>query len=422
MMMTNQNGQRDPAEAYDVVIVGGGQGGASAAIALRQNGFGGSIAILGGESDPPYGRPPLSKEYLLGKQSFEQILFRPRSFWDDQGIALHLGAVVREVDHGRRTVITESGSAVQFGKLVWAAGGTPVRLPCDGADLAGVHSVRTRKDVDQMIQELPATRRVVVIGAGYIGLEAAAALRTLGKEVVVLEALDRVLARVAGVDLSRFFEREHRRNGVDLRLGQKVDCIVGEAKRVVGVRLDGGEVIQADMVVVGIGIRPNVDALVHAGAESGNGVRVDEQCRTSLADVFAVGDCAEHKNDFAGGALVRLESVQNANDQAIVAAKTIAGIPARYDSVPWFWSNQFDLRLQTAGISSGHDRAIVRGDPDSRSFSVVYLQGERMIAIDAVNNTRDYAQGRALVVARASLDLTVVAAPGIALRDAVLVP
>lgn len=407
-------------DRFDVVIVGGGQGGASTASALRQNGFDGSIALLCGERDLPYGRPPLSKEYLLGKKRFEQILLRPESFWKDQRIELRLDTIVTDLDHHARNVITASGDAIGFGKLVWAAGGTPVRLSCDGADLAGVHSIRTREDVDLMIKELPSISRVVVIGGGYIGLEAAAALRTLGKSVVVLEALGRVLARVAGEDLSRFIEREHRRHGVDVRLGQRVSCIIGNSGRVSGVRLDGGEEIDADMVVVGIGIRPIVEPLVRAGAHSGNGVRVDDQCRTSLSDVFAIGDCAEHRNSFADGQYIRLESVQNANDQAAVAARTIAGLQVRYQALPWFWSNQFDIRLQTAGISSGHDQAILRGDPTAESFSVIYLKRERVIAIDAVNNSREYAQGRALVVARASVHLGRLADPAIALGDTVV--
>lgn len=404
-------------EFFDVVVVGGGQGGASTAVALRQNGFEGSVAILSAEADPPYGRPPLSKDYLLGKQKFEQILLRPLDFWRERAIDLRLGTTVAALDHGARRLVTTSGATFSFGKLVYAAGGTPVRLSCDGADLAGVHSVRTREDVDRMILELPTVERVVVIGGGYIGLEAAAALRALGKEVVILEALDRVLARVAGEDLSRFFEAEHRRHGVNVRLGQKVDCVTGRNGRVEGVRLATGELVPAGMVVVGIGIRPTIEPLIRAGADAGNGVRVDGQCRTSLADVFAVGDCAEHENAFAGGAWLRLESVQNANDQAAVAAKVIAGLDARYRSVPWFWSNQYDLRLQTAGIGAGHDRAILRGDQKTRSFSVVYLRQDRVIAIDAVNSTREYVQGRELVTAHAEVDASRVADPAVPLRE-----
>jgi 3-phenylpropionate/trans-cinnamate dioxygenase ferredoxin reductase subunit len=271
-----------------------------------------------------------------------------------------------------------------------------------------VHSVRTRADVDRMIAELPPTTRVAVVGGGYIGLEAAAVLTKLGKQVVVLEAQDRVLARVAGVPLSRFFEAEHRAHGVEVRLGVQVDGIEG-VDRPTGVRLHDGEVVACDMVVVGIGIVPAVAPLRAAGAEGENGVDVDEYCRTSLRHVYAIGDCAAHRNAFAENARIRLESVQNANDQAGVAARAIAGAPAPYQAVPWFWSNQYDLRLQTVGLSTGHDETVVRGDPETRSFSLVYLREGAVIALDCVNATRDYAQGRALVVAGARVDAAAIA-------------
>jgi len=254
-----------------------------------------------------------------------------------------------------------------------------------------------------MIAELDRTARVAVIGGGYIGLEAAAVLRKLGKEVVLLEALDRVLARVAGEQLSHFYEKEHRDHGVDLRTGVMVESIVGEDGRATGVRLADGEVI-ADMIIVGIGIVPAVEPLIAAGAQGGNGVLVDEHCRTSLADIYAIGDCAAHTNNFAGGATIRLESVQNANDQAATAAKAILGNPAPYDAIPWFWSNQYDLKLQTVGLSMGYDETVLRGDPASRSFSVVYLKAGRVIALDCVNAVKDYVQGRKLIIARTSPD------------------
>ena len=239
----------------------------------------------------------------------------------------------------------------------------------------------------------------MVIGGGYIGLEAAAVLTKLGKRVVLLEALDRVLARVAGEALSRFYEAEHRAHGVDLRLGAKVERLEGAEGGVNGVRLADGAWIPGQMVVVGIGIEPAVGPLLAAGAEGGNGVAVDAWCRTSLPGVFAIGDCALHANRYANGAQIRLESVQNANDQAAVAATVIrAGEGAPYDAVPWFWSDQYDLKLQTVGLSIGHDRAVLRGDPASRSFSVIYLREGRVVALDCVNAVKDYVQGRKLVV------------------------
>lgn len=382
---------------FDVLIVGAGHGGAQAAIALRQTEFDGTVAVIGDEAELPYERPPLSKEYLAGEKAFDRILIRPAAFWEQRRVTMLTGRRVVSIDPLAHSVTTADGATIVYGKLIWATGGSPRRLSCEGSALAGVHVLRTRADTDRLRDELDNVTRVVVIGGGYIGLEAAAVLSKFGKEVVLLEALDRVLARVAGEPLSRFFEAEHRAHGVDVRLGVAVDCIEGEGQ-VTGVRLVDGDVIPADMVIVGIGIVPAVEPLIAAGAEGGNGVAVDAQCRTSLPDIFAVGDCALHVNGFAGGATVRLESVQNANDQASVAAKTIAGFEARYDALPWFWSNQYDVRLQTVGLSAGYDRCVVRGDPACRSFSVIYLRQGRVIALDCVNATKDYVQGRKMVV------------------------
>jgi len=386
------------ADHYDVVIVGAGHGGAQAAIALRQAKFEGTIAMIGDEPELPYERPPLSKEYFSGEKTFDRITIRPAAFWDERRIAMLLSRRVATVDADAHSLTLEDGSTIGYGKLIWATGGSPRRMVCSGHDLKGVHTVRTRADADRMLSELDGTSRAVVIGGGYIGLEAAAVLTKFGKHVTVLEALDRVLARVAGEPLSRFYEAEHRAHGVEVRLGAKVDCIVEQDGKVAGVQLHDGEVLPCEMVIVGIGIIPAVEPLIAAGAKGGNGVTVDAQCRTSLPDVFAIGDCAAHDNDFAEGAHIRLESVQNANDQATVAAKTIVGEEVRYHAVPWFWSNQYDLRLQTVGLSIGFDQCVTRGDIAARSFSIVYLKGGKVIALDCVNATKDYVQGRALVI------------------------
>ena len=406
--------------SYDVVIVGAGHGGAQAAIALRQNGFAGSIAMVGDEPELPYERPPLSKDYLAGDKEFARILIRPAAFWDERKVEMLLGQRVVSVDPAAHVVTTGDGETISYGKLIWATGGSPRRLTCSGHDLVGVHGVRTRADVDRMIGELGDTREVVVIGGGYIGLEAAAVLTKLGKQVTVLEALDRVLARVAGEPLSRFYEAEHRAHGVDVRTGAMVECIEEANGRAIGVRLASGEILPAQMVIVGIGIIPAVEPLIAAGAEGSNGVAVDARCRTSLPDVFAIGDCAAHPNGFADGATIRLESVQNANDQATLVAKAIVGSEVRdYDAVPWFWSNQYDLKLQTVGLSTGFDDAVVRGDPAARSFSIVYLRAGQVIALDCVNMVRDYVQGRALVVQRLSPDRAALADPSIPLKSLV---
>ena len=403
---------------YDILIVGAGHAGAQAAIALRQNKFSGSIAIVGEEPELPYERPPLSKDYLAGDKPFERILIRPPAFWAERDVAMLTGRRVVAVDPSAHTVTTADGAVIGYTSLVWATGGSPRSLVCSGHDLAGVHAIRNRADVDRLMGELPATGRVVVIGGGYIGLEAAAVLTKLGKHVTVLEALDRVLARVAGEPLSRFYEAEHRAHGVDVRLGAKVACIEEANGRATGVQLDDGEILPCEMVIVGIGIVPAVQPLLDAWAAGGNGVEVDALCRTSLPDIFAIGDCALHASDFAAGAAIRLESVQNANDMASAVAKTLMGTPTAYHAVPWFWSNQYDLRLQTIGLSIGHDAAVLRGDPATRSFSLIYMKQGRVIALDCVNAVRDYVQGRTLVVEGKSPDPARIADTNIALKDA----
>lgn len=385
---------------YDVVIVGAGHGGAAAAIALRQNGFAGTIALVGREDEPPYERPPLSKDYMAGEKEFERLYIRPRDFWAGKGIDLLLGREIVAVDPVAKTASCADGAVLGYGDLIWATGGAPRKLTCPGAHFAGVHAVRDRRDVDTILAELDRAARIVIVGGGYIGLEAAAVLTKLGKHVTLLEALPRILARVAGEALSDFYAAEHRAHGVDLRTGAMVTCLHGEAGRVTGVELSDGAILPADLVIVGIGIIPAVAPLLDAGARGGNGVDVDAQCRTSLPHAYAIGDCAAHANSFADGAVIRLESVQNANDQATVAAKTICGLETEYAATPWFWSNQYDLRLQTVGLSTGHDLALLRGDPSSRSFSVIYLKHGRIVALDCVNNVRDYAQGRRLVELR----------------------
>lgn len=385
---------------YDVLIVGAGHAGAHAAATLRQRKFEGSICLLGDEVDPPYERPPLSKEYLAGEKAFDRILIRPATFWAERSIELRLGRKAIAVEPARHRVLLDDGNALGYGSLIWATGGSPRRLVCSGHSLRGVHSVRNRADVDRMSCELPDVFNVVVIGGGYIGLEAAAVLSKMGKSITLLEAQDRVLARVAGEALSRFYEAEHRAHGVDIRTGASVDCIEERNGAVSGVRMADGSVLPCEMVIVGIGIVPATDPLVAAGAAGGNGVRVDELCRTSLPDVFAIGDCAAHSSSYAEGSEIRLESVQNATDQATTVAKLLCGETKPYDAVPWFWSDQFDLKLQTVGLSSGYDQVVTRGDVNARSFSLVYLRNGRVIALDCVNATRDYVQGRALVVGR----------------------
>jgi 3-phenylpropionate/trans-cinnamate dioxygenase ferredoxin reductase component len=391
-------------EHHDVVIVGAGHGGAQAAIALRQNGFTGSILMIGREPEPPYERPPLSKDYLAGEKAFERLYIRPPHFWAERQIGMMLSAEVTAVNAQTKNLILQDGRQIAYENLIWATGGDLRRLTCPGCDdLAGVHGIRTRADVDAMLGSLDAVRHVVVIGGGYIGLEAAAVLTKLGKSVTLLEALPRVLARVAGEQLSHFYEAEHRAHGVDVQLNASVTSLDGTNGKVTGVNLADGTTLPADMVIVGIGIIPSVAPMLAAGASGTNGVDVDAHCRTTLPHVYAIGDCAAHANDFAAGATIRLESVQNANDQATIAAKAICGELLPYKATPWFWSNQYDLKLQTVGLSTGHDTAVLRGDVATRSFSVVYLKQGRVVALDCVNSVKDFTQGRKLVEQGASI-------------------
>jgi len=381
---------------YDILIVGGGHGGAQAAIALRQAKYEGSIGVVNAEPEYPYERPPLSKDYFAGDKAFERIMIRPAAFWAERGVDMMLGMRVDAVDPSAHKVTLSDGGDISYGKMIWATGGSPRSLPVEGGNLPGMHVVRSRADVDRMLDGLDDVADIAIVGGGYIGLEAAAVLRKIGKKVTVLEAMDRVLARVAGEPLSRFYEAEHRAHGVDVRLGVEISGIEG-IDFVTGVRLADGEVIPAHMVIVGIGIITAVAPLLTAGAAGGAGVDVDAYCRTSLPDIYAIGDCAAHANDFAGGNVMRVESVQNANDMANAVAKSLTNELTPYHSVPWFWSNQYDLRLQTVGISAGYDSMVLRGDPDTRSFSVVYLKANKVIALDCVNATKDYVQGRLFV-------------------------
>lgn len=404
----------------DIVIVGAGHAGAQAAIALRQQGFAGSILMIGREAVEPYERPPLSKEYLAGDKPFERIMIRPAAFWHERDVQLMLGATVTRVDPQAQELTITRGQGVRYGTLIWAAGGDPRRLSCAGAQLAGVHPVRDKADADRLMAQLAAgDRRAVVIGGGYIGLEAAAVLTKLGCSVTLLEQQPRLLARVAGQELSDFFVAEHRAHGVDLRLETEVDCIEGDGQKVTGVKLASGDVLPAEIVIVGIGIVPAVGPLIAAGAAGSNGVDVDEFCRTSLPHVYAIGDCAAHANPYADGAIIRLESVQNANDMATTAARHICGDAHAYDAVPWFWSNQYDLKLQTVGLNIGFDATVLRGDPAERSFSVIYLKAGRVLALDCVSRTKDYVQGRKLVEARAVVDTAALADPEIPLKSLV---
>lgn len=396
------------------IIIGAGQAGAQAAQSMRQAGFAGEIVIFGEEPEPPYQRPPLSKGYLQGELDTERLYLRPLAFYDQLKIDLRLGVRVASIDRAAKAVATEKGETVSYDKLLIATGAPPRRLACQGADLAGIHYLRTIADSDALRPVLSEGGRIVIVGAGYIGLEAAASARKAGLEVTVLEMADRVLARVAGKEISAFYEKLHRDHGVDLRLGAAVDHFEGE-KAVAAAILKSGETIACKAVLVGVGAAPATALAEAADLRLANGVWTDERAQTSDPSIFAAGDCASHPSAIYDRR-IRLESVPNAIEQAKVAGVNMAGGEARYDAVPWFWSDQFDVKLQTVGVSEGADETVIRGEPSTRRFSVWYFQRGRLIAVDAVNDPAAFAISKRLI-GKSGLDAVKVADAGTDLKS-----
>jgi len=377
------------------IIIGAGQAGAQAAQSMRQAGFDGEIVIFGAEPEFPYQRPPLSKAYLQGDLEKDRLFLRPPAFYEQQKIDLRRAVAIASIDRAAKTVATSRGETVSYDKLLIATGAPPRRLSCQGADLEGVHYLRTIADSDRLRPVLSADGRIVIVGAGYIGLEVAASARKAGLEVTVLEMADRALARVAGKEISAFYEKLHRDHGVDLRLGAALDHFEGKGK-VEAAALKSGETIACGAVLVGVGASPATALAEAADLRIANGVWTDEHAQTSDPDIYAAGDCASHPSPIYERRL-RLESVPNAIEQAKVAGANMAGGAAVYDAVPWFWSDQYDVKLQTVGVSEGADETIVRGDPAAKKFSVWYRQRGRLLAVDAVNDPAAFAVSKRLI-------------------------
>lgn len=399
----------------DVLIIGAGHAGAMLAVGLRQKGFTGSILMVGEEPALPYERPPLSKAYFVGAVEEQRLYLRKPEFWQERDVEIRLSTIVARLRHEDHEAELTDGTVVRYRHCVIATGGRVRKLACPGADLAGVHYLRTLADVDAIRGDLKDGARMVVIGGGYVGLEMAASARKLGYEVTLIEALDRVLARVTSPIISRFYEAQHRAHGVDVRLGTGVEALEGD-DHVTGVRLTTGEVVPADLVVVGIGILPNTELARESGLACDNGVVVDELCRSTDPDVFAIGDVAKHANRYAP-APMRLESVQNAVDQAKTVVGVIMGQPEPYKDLPWFWSDQYDLKLQTAGLAIDYDETVVRGDATTAPFSVVYLRDGQIIAIDAVNAIKDFMGAKALIQAGVKPDKARLADPAVSMKE-----
>lgn len=399
-----------------VVVLGAGQAAGTAVTTLRQLGHAGPITVVGDEAAPPYQRPPLSKAYLKGELPEDRLYVKPAEAYRQQNVTLRLGQPARRIDRTARHVVLEDGEAISYDRLILATGSRPRVVPLTGVDLPGVMVLRSLADVDRLRPLAQEGRSLVVIGAGYIGLEVAAVARQLGLRVTVLEAMDRVLARVTSPMVSAFYQDVHRQAGVDIRLAARLKGLVGEAGQLTGAELEDGEIIPADIVLLGIGIQPNQELAVEAGLACGNGIDTDVECRTSDPAIYAVGDCA-NRVILPYGHRGRLESVHNAIETAKIAAASICGKPAPTLDVPWFWSDQYDLKMQTAGLLTGFEHAILRGDMSARKFSVWYLGGGRVLAVDAVNAPADFMAAKRLVGKPAPLDLTVLRDPATDLRS-----
>jgi 3-phenylpropionate/trans-cinnamate dioxygenase ferredoxin reductase component len=400
-----------------IVIAGGGQAAVQAIDTLRRRGYAGALTLVGDEPWLPYQRPPLSKKYLAGTFERERLMIRPQAFFAQHQVTAHLGRRISAIAPHEHHVRLDDGLVLPYDALLLATGSRARRLTVPGAELAGVHYLRTIADADRIRAECVAGAQVVIIGGGFIGLEVAATARELGMEVTVLEMTERVLNRVTCPEVSAFYTAEHERQGVQIRCRQTLAVLRGDAAghvRSVGTE-QGGE-YPADLVIAGIGVVPADELARGAALDCENGVVTDAHCRTSHPDIYAAGDCASHLNRQYGRHL-RLESVDNAFEQGTTVALNLLGTPTPHDKVPWFWSDQYDLKLIIVGVAQGYDRTVLRGTPASRSFSVCYLRAGELIAIDTINAPKDQMAARKLIAGHARPDPARLADPSVALKD-----
>jgi 3-phenylpropionate/trans-cinnamate dioxygenase ferredoxin reductase subunit len=400
-----------------ILIIGGGQAGAQAVDTLRREGFTGRLVLVSDEPYLPYQRPPLSKKFLSGELAADRLPFRHQSFYDEHRVELKLGIRATRLDPAARRVALASGEEVIYDRLLLCLGAASRQLTCPGTDLPGVHYLRGIADVPTIQAGLKQGARAVIIGGGYIGLEAAATARRMGCAVTVLEMADRVMNRVVAANVSEYFAHEHRTQGVKLVCNTRVVRLEGDTQ-VERVVCADGSTYDADLLIVGVGAVANMQLAADAGLACENGIVVDEYCRTSDPAIYAAGDCTYHPS-LRFDMRVRLESVDNAFEQAKAAALNILERPTVHDRVPWFWSDQFDNKLLIVGLSQGHDQQVTRGDPATRSFTVCYLKGGELLAVEAINHSRDYMAARKLIADRARPDVNKLADPLIALKDAV---
>ncbi len=396
-----------------VVVVGAGQAGSSLVAKLRNGGFDGEVTLIGEEPVPPYQRPPLSKKYLLGEMELERLYLRPESFYEENGIDLRLNGAVTEIDRAAQEIVVE-GERLAYDHLVLTTGSTPRRLPAAiGGELEGVFVVRDLRDVNTMAPGFGPGKRVLIVGGGYIGLEAAAVAASKGLEVVLVEMADRILQRVAAPETSDFFRNLHRGHGVDIREGVGLETLLGDG-HVSGARLSDGSELAVDFVIVGVGIVPATTLAEAAGLEIENGINVDELGQTSDPAIWAAGDCASFPH---GEGRIRLESVPNAIDMAECVAENIMGAGKTYVPQPWFWSDQYDVKLQIAGLNTGYDRIVTRPGEAEGHASFWYYKGDQLLAVDAMNEPRAYMVGKRLIDSGKTADPAVVADPGADLKQ-----
>jgi 3-phenylpropionate/trans-cinnamate dioxygenase ferredoxin reductase subunit len=398
-----------------IVVVGGGHAAAQVVDSLRREHFAGRLVLVGEEPVLPYQRPPLSKKFLAGELDAERLPIRPASFYESIHCELLLGTPVIAINTAARQLRLDGGGQLGYDQLVLAIGGHARPLPVPGAQLAGVHVLRTITDVNAIRAQIAPGKRVVIVGAGYIGLECAATFRKFGLDVTVFEMMDRVMNRVVAPEMSRFYSAEHATHGVTILTGSRVCAFAGETQ-VAAVECSDGTRVPADLVLIGIGLVPNTGLASAAGIHCDDGIAVDEHCRTSDPNVYAIGDCCSHPSP-RYGRRVRLESVDNAFEQAKTAAANICGRQVVHDKTPWFWSDQYELKLQIVGLCQGYDTVVLRGDPSSRSFSCCYLKNGELIALDAVNHGRDFMAARKLIAERAKPDPARLADPDLALKN-----
>ena len=398
-----------------VLILGGGQAGAQAAASLRQEGFGGRVLLIGAEPLLPYQRPPLSKAFLAGELPRERLLIKPEAFYRQADVEPLLGVAATTLDAQAKRLTLDDGQQLAFDQLLLATGGRPRQLDCPGADHPRLHYLRTVADVERLRHHFRAGARLVIIGAGYIGLEVAAVAAKHGLRVTVLEAAPRALARVTSPEVSEFFQRIHAEAGVEIRCNTAVARIEGSADLARVITGDGAG-LDAELVLAGIGLLPNVELAQSAGIACDNGILVDELGNSSTSGILAAGDCTNHPNAIYG-CRFRLESVHNAIEQAKAAAATMAGKHKPYAQVPWFWSDQYDIKLQTAGINRGYDSVVVRGDPATRSFAVFYLLGQRLLAVDAINRPAEFIAARTLIPRQGTVDAARFADDAVPVKD-----